>query len=206
MERHLYIKTDTDGYQESAGNASHLTPHECDKCPHPIEPYLGIFASDIMNQGYGMLLDIPRINLFGTQTVSEYIESKNRSVQDKLSRCGIACLRKNPPLGCVLIEGGRAVIALADGHHRVRNLGNTKSKPIYSPILTISVSELSEVLTQANPDIATSLSPKALDNSIRTDITATLASFRSMPAHKQPVPIYGIQSMRELQRRFPPAY
>lgn len=62
-------------------------PHGCKDCPHPIEPYLGLFPSEVMKERYGLLLNIPRINLFGTQTTEEYSESKNRSVQKKLSKC-----------------------------------------------------------------------------------------------------------------------
>lgn len=62
-------------------------PHECRNCPHPIEPYLGLFPSEVMKEGYGLLLKIPRINLFGTQTAEEYIGNKSRSVQKKLSKC-----------------------------------------------------------------------------------------------------------------------
>ena len=108
-------------------------PDGCEECSHPIEPYLGLYSHELLENGYGLLLNIPKINLFGTQTVDEYIESKNKSVREKLSKCGIECLKKNPPLGCALIDEGRAVVALADGHHRVRNLGKMEEKPKSSP-------------------------------------------------------------------------
>jgi hypothetical protein len=179
--------------------------HSCSDCPQPIEPYLGVYSSELREEGYGELLEIPRINLFGTQTIEEYIESKNRSVQEKLSRCGVECLRKHPPLGCVLIEEDRAAIALVDGHHRVRNLGKLNEKPKTSPVLVLSISELSEVLTQANPESAQQFTKQALESTIRQDVTACLASFRRMPAEKQPNLIYGIESMQDLQNKYSPS-
>ncbi|PIY94666.1 MAG: hypothetical protein COY68_02195 [Candidatus Levybacteria bacterium CG_4_10_14_0_8_um_filter_35_23] len=178
----------------------------CD-CPHPIEPYFGVFASELKRreQGPGIMLEIPPGKLFGTQRLDEYIPSKSRSVSEKLHKCGINCLREHPPLACALFEPGSVILAVIDGHHRIRNLGKMEAKPVRTPVLILTVEELSSVLTGANPHMTDKFTPNTLEKKIREDIISTLASFRNMPDKKQPEPIIGIGSMQDLQQRYSPS-
>ena len=178
----------------------------CD-CPHPIEPYFGVFASELKRreQGPGIMLEIPPGKLFGTQRLDEYIPSKSRSVSEKLHKCGINCLREHPPLACTLFEPRSVILAIIDGHHRIRNLGKMETKPINTPVFVLTVEELSQVLTEANPHLADKFAPDVLEEQIREDIISTLASFRNMPDRKQPEPILGIRSIQDLQQRYAPS-
>jgi hypothetical protein len=179
-------------------------PAICD-CVHPIEPYYGIRTSELMEKGIGTMLNLPTRYLYGTQALDEYIPSKTRSVHEKLQKCGIACLEKNPPLACVLFESVEpdvALIAIRDGHHRIRDLGRMHEKPRSVPILALTVEELSNALTEANPNSIGKFTPEALRRQIDIDMRDTLGSFRNMPITKHPEPIVGVKSMQDLEQRF----
>jgi hypothetical protein len=183
------------------------TRNGCD-CINPIESYLGVFSSELKNRehGPGIMLDLPINNLFGTQVFDGYIPSKNKSVMEKLHKCGIDCLREHPPLGCALFEPiDTGIIAIIDGHHRIRNLGRMQEKPSKTPILLLTVGELSEVLTEANPQLAEKFAPIVLERQIKEDIISTLTSFRRMPESKQSEPIFGVKSMQDLIQQYPPS-
>jgi len=204
MRRELYIGRGL----KTTGISGKISPVQtgCD-CPNPIESYFGIFTSELKDreQGPGIMLELPVNKLFGTQRLDEYIPSKNSSVIEKLHKCGIDCLVKHPPLACALFEPESTIVAIIDGHHRIRNLGKMQTKPVKTPILVLTVEELSKVLTEANPHLVDRFAPNVLEGQIREDIISTLISFRNMPNGKQPEPIVGIGSMHDLKQRYSPA-
>lgn len=71
---------------------------------------------------------VPRHYLYGTQKPNDYKKSSTKRVTKGYSEQGIFYLYNNPIIACAVPYQSHTVrLALMDGHHRVRYLGNLRN-------------------------------------------------------------------------------
>ncbi|MDP3988269.1 MAG: hypothetical protein Q8P80_03945 [Candidatus Levybacteria bacterium] len=134
-------------------------------------------------EGIGMKLMIPRINLFGTQRITEYNKRSRRILEAQLSKCGVNCLKDNPPIVCAISDLRCITLAVVDGNHRVRYSGNFRGIRAI-PCLVYTPEQLAYI-KNLNPKNGQE-SPYGLSRRILRDVSESLDSFShsKMPDEK----------------------
>ena len=144
---------------------------------------------------------IPRINLFGTQTATEYSSNKRRLVESALTKQGINFLTEHPILTCAVTKPEETALYIIDGHHRARYSGRFRIFNI--PCLVITLSELAQALIQDQQDVSENiLTEENLLSKLITDSAEAIISFSKLREDKYPRVIRGISTLQELITKF----
>lgn len=161
-------------------------------------------SSDLREQEMfpGARLKIPRSYIFGIQPKEEYDNRKAKLAKAAISQGGIKFLEENPIILCAIPYQNGVSLALIDGHHRTRYSGQFGIT--HMPSLVFSPEAVAEMYNRSSFKPKNSFfTPESLVTYLDQSIGETLHSFRELPDNKQPQLVRGVNSIEQLQERFP---